>query len=401
MKTPKSLRFDSASSFRDARKPVAWTMLGLAFCALGLGVSVTAQDHKITTLGMTTSTLASRAPREAISWPTVLGYHKMFSYGDRIILAGGETDSASLSVPLPAYEYDVALHRWYDIAQSVPSTDNVGFDARAGAIVQLMDVQFPPGCVDWTTCVQLVNDTYTVNVRNGEIVNMHPSVSPPAGLSGGGAPIAYDSRADKMVMFGGLNWPLFVDLINGNCDDACLASILANDVWVYDLHDNTWTKMATPGDRPAPRNSNMLTYDSRADRVILFGGGDVFQNYNDIWAYDLEHDAWTQMQPPTQPSPRAYGSLAYDPVRDVIVQFGGVDYDEALTDNVVWSFDYSKEEWTSAPNVNGPSARGWHDMTFHHGDFYLYGGGVDRMSFTDELWVYRPRSNSWEQIVKP
>ena len=50
----------------------------------------------------------------------------------------------------------------------------------------------------------------------------------------------------------------------------------------------------------------MMVYDSRADRVLLFGGAELSANagLNDLWAYDYETNTWTERHPAVSPPPR-------------------------------------------------------------------------------------------------
>ena len=61
-----------------------------------------------------------------------------------------------------------------------------------------------------------------------------------------------------------------------------------------------------PTTRPSPRTETGMAYDAESDRVILFGG--VPQN-DDTWAYDLNTNTWTLMEPAARPSPGAGISL--------------------------------------------------------------------------------------------
>jgi hypothetical protein len=49
---------------------------------------------------------------------------------------------------------------------------------------------------------------------------------------------------------------------------------------------------------------------------------------------------------------------------------------------------------------SGPSARGWHTLTYSAKSdrLVLIGGGATRDSFTDEVWIFDPHAKTWTQV---
>ena len=88
----------------------------------------------------------------------------------------------------------------------------------------------------------------------------------------------------------------------------------------------TWTKQSLLG--PPARIENGLVYDSVHQRLVMFGGYDLDGNrLNDIWEYDGAAKVWSEVTPLTgaQPAPRSGEAMAFDPVRNVVVLFGGAN----------------------------------------------------------------------------
>src|SRR5439155_17576926 len=106
----------------------------------------------------------------------------------------------------------------------------------------------------------------------------------------------------KIVMFGVLDLALLKKYFD-TFDFSLLTSMLSNETWTYDLATNTWTRMS-PRISPPARNSHALAYDRQNDVVILFGGGDMFTDFDDTWAYDIHHDTWTEIPTSRRPSAR-------------------------------------------------------------------------------------------------
>jgi hypothetical protein len=150
----------------------------------------------------------------------------------------------------------------------------------------------------------------------------------PAGRSGGS--FVYDSRARRMLLFGGRT-------VDGNLDD----------LWQLSLGQApAWERLAVADPKPAGRALQATAYDSIGAQMIVFGGHDV-ENRNDVWV--LREDPkprWLQLQPAgTPPSPRVGATMVLDgPHRRALV-FGGWDGTHILNDT--WELTLEpKPAWT-------------------------------------------------------
>ena len=104
---------------------------------------------------------------------------------------------------------------------------------------------------------------------------------------------------------------------------------------------------AQPKSIPSKRWLHAMAYDSESDRVVLFGGTDSNFDLGDTWAYDLNTNAWTNMDPATRPGARGYHALAYDSQSDRIVLFGGkTDNKQRGISDETWAYDLNANAWT-------------------------------------------------------
>jgi hypothetical protein len=134
----------------------------------------------------------------------------------------------------------------------------------------------------------------------------------------------YDPVRDRMVVFGG--W-----------DGAVHRYV--NDAWALSLAGSpTWAQISPTGTPPAGRLGQSAIYDPVRDRMVIFGGRDnSFQLLNDVWELSLSNSSWTAVTPSgLSPSPRFGPGAIYDPVRDRMVVFGGMDAG-GVTFNDVWA----------------------------------------------------------------
>ena len=109
---------------------------------------------------------------------------------------------------------------------------------------------------------------------------------------------------------------------------------------VLDKHDiNNWKDITSSG--PSERIGHAMAYDSKNNKIVLFGGMDDNWEYlDDTWLYDLATNTWTEIDTPEMyPEPRSHHAMVYSPAVEQILLFGGETYewDEILND--IWVFD--------------------------------------------------------------
>lgn len=94
-----------------------------------------------------------------------------------------------------------------------------------------------------------------------------------------------------------------------------------DDTWVYNGRD--W-RLERPLAHPARRNRTGLAYDPLRRLVVLFGGNNNAAGYlGDTWTWDGRD--WTRLSPAESPLPREGAGMAWDRVRREVVLFGGRD----------------------------------------------------------------------------
>lgn len=174
--------------------------------------------------------------------------------------------------------------------------------------------------------------------------------------------VIYDSSRDRVVLFGGYD------------------SGAESDVWVLDLATSTWSFLPTDGDAPPPRFLHSAIYDASRDRMVVFGGQDNSQSFDDTWALSfVGSPTWTQLSPAgTPPTARAGQTAIYDAPRDRMVVFGGAT--PGLVDDV-WSLSFAGGgTWTAlSPSGTAPSSREFTASLFDspRNRMILFGGYAD------------------------
>ena len=195
----------------------------------------------------------------------------------------------------------------------------------------------------------------------------------------------YDPVRDRMVVFGGY----YVDYLSG-------ADHYLSDVWSLSLAGTpAWTTWTPGGAPPTPRAWHSAIYDPVRDQVLVFGGSDgALSERNDVWALALAGTmAWAPVLPGgTLPAARDGASAIYDPVRDRMVLFGGFDASPHELRNDVWALSLAgTPAWVAlAPAGTLPPIRAYHTAIYDPiRDRMVVFGGFNRQyfNFLSDVWA--------------
>ncbi|MCK6549207.1 hypothetical protein L6R52_25415 [Myxococcota bacterium] len=125
-------------------------------------------------------------------------------------------------------------------------------------------------------------------------------------------------RADFDVVFDAARGEV---LLFGGTRPRATGNVILDDTWVYD--GTTWTDVSDLGARTPGRTEAALAYDPVRQRVVRFGGRDTYvidpnlpkpisSRINDVWEWDGV--AWTDVTPSSGPAPEdgTQDRLVYD-----------------------------------------------------------------------------------------
>lgn len=177
------------------------------------------------------------------------------------------------------------------------------------------------------------NDVWVLDLEPGNEAwqKLSPSGTPPSSRSRPSA--IYDSSSYRMVLFGGRkDWTGYF-----------------NDVWVLTLEpgNERWEEIHTSGVSPLPRMSASAIYDGDGQKMIIFGGADSSQYFDDVWSLDLASFIWQSLTPTgTPPAPRHSATAIYDSLESCMIIFGGKDGKGLFND--LWALDLTigNEAWS-------------------------------------------------------
>jgi hypothetical protein len=246
-----------------------------------------------------------------------------------------------------------------------------------------------------------------VGVRSPAVPSQaHPSIRPAVNLTGswselrlvnGQAPsvrdmasMAYDPSLGAVVLFGGYS-PFVYPY---------------GDTWIFS-HGN-WTDLsASVGTGPAPRWGARMIWDPAISELLLFGGRNLTQFFNDTWAFN--GTAWSQFATPQAPSPRAFYQMAYDAQDGYVFLYGGGIGN--LPNRSAWtlysdSWSFAGGVWTNltANTAGSPGVRESGGMSYDPGtgQVLLFGGnsvGFSQGQCTPVGTTYGYQNGTWTDLT--
>src|SRR5262245_26886231 len=213
-----------------------------------------------------------------------------------------------------------------------------------------------------------------------------------------------DRESRRMLVFGGAFFgPFFSDFT------------AYSDLWAYGVDDNAWTELVPVNAGPSARSRPSAWIVE--DKLYIFGGvNSFFQVLNDLWVYDLEANAWTNLIPngaAGSPPRRHEAAAGMTRARGGhLVIYGGESIDQAFQFSVLgdtWEYALASGTWsdvTPAPADNIAPPRNYNTAVTIGQRMYLHGGdtpsGIDcgapfPQHPTDQLWRFDLRDRVWEQ----
>ena len=287
---------------------------------------------------------------------------------DRVVLFGGK-DSAGDSQD-DTWWYDPASNNWDQKSRPAPPLPRV-HHAMVYSSLERQTLLF-----GGTDTVAQFNDTWLLNSSQ----NLWTRVQAPEAPSPRhDHAMAYDSLSGKAVLFGGLAGNEYV-----------------NDTWTYNFTLGTW-KREMPPDAPRPGAGYLLAFDSYVGRMVMYGGRNDTDFFDETWTYDTELAVWTNLSSSPSPPPRDDGMMAYDSTRLRMVLFGGSGPTGALTDT--WTYFSVSNTWALMSPATSPPGRTDGAMTFDTVSrrVALF-GGLAGLPGLNDTWAYSILDDEWTEL---
>jgi hypothetical protein len=147
---------------------------------------------------------------------------------------------------------------------------------------------------------------------------------------------------------------------------------------------------------PAPRSGPLLAYDPLQNRTLMFGGNWT----NEFWS--LAGGAWTQLTPATLPQPRGRANLVANPVSGELLLYGGDSTSGQFALDETWTWNGTDWQLRSSQATPGGLAR--HAMAFDLSRMVavLFGGRRNSWQsnvISPHTWEWSPTTGEWTQAT--
>lgn len=187
----------------------------------------------------------------------------------------------------------------------------------------------------------------------------------------------------KLVVFGGGDGPAYF-----------------NDIYVLDTANFRWSRPRVIGDR-VPSKRRAHTACLYKNGLYVFGGGDGVRALNDIWRLDVSDAnkmSWKLISGPEKggsqgPRPKARGYHTANMVGSKLIIYGGSDGGECFDD--VWVFDVEENFW-KVVNIPVTFRRLSHTATIV-GPYLFVIGGHDGNEYSNELLLLNLVTMTWDR----
>ncbi|MEX1254701.1 MAG: kelch repeat-containing protein [Dehalococcoidia bacterium] len=281
--------------------------------------------------------------------------HSLVAAGSSLVLFGGRGPEGTMQ---DLWRYDVDADAWTEFGATGPS-------ARFGHNAVWDSARERVAVFGGQAASAFFNDLWSFDPASNAWLQLSAGAGPAPRY---GAAAAIDT-AGRLVLSHG-----FTD--SGRFDDT----------WLHDLASGVWTDVSpAEGPRPVERCLMRAVWDSKAQRLLMFGGQtDATPYLGDLWAFDGA--GWNEIAVDPKPSPRKFYAMAFDPDAGRAVLVGGDTEDGPAND--VWTFDSATNAWTQhAPSGEAPSPRSGHDAVWlaDRRSLVVFGGN-DGTNDLNDLW---------------
>lgn len=174
------------------------------------------------------------------------------------------------------------------------------------------------------------------------------------------------------------------------------------DLWVYDVEASAWSQLAPDGNAPAARFGHNAILDPTRGRFVIFGGQAGGSFFSDVWAYDPAGNSWSEIAPEGAGPTQRYGAGgAFDPAEESLIVSHGFTNQGRFDDT--WQFGLGEQRWSDASPTQGerPIKRCLLRTVIDpgRGRLLLFGGQTDGTPFLGDLWAFDLADRAWSELV--
>jgi len=178
------------------------------------------------------------------------------------------------------------------------------------------------------------------------------------------------------------------------------------DLWAYRPIENQWVPLTLEGTKPAARGYPMGVWDSTHGKFLVYGGwtqDETFAKvlFKEVWAYDPATASWVRYdQPAPYPSLRSKTRILWDETGARLLLIAGEvsessQFDSPHLENQVWAWTLERNSWTLLEPGNAPPPRYQAAVTIDAFGRPILIGGYCINRYCGDVWALDLRVNSW------
>ena len=198
----------------------------------------------------------------------------------------------------------------------------------------------------------------------------------------------------------------YIYLFGGYSVDENQKNTLMDDLWRYNIENNTWIKLNTNGIYLITR---IITYWDGSSTIINISPKDYEQATDTIFT-TLKNDNLNDSKIGFFPPKRSSSSLVYNKRSDnteLLLLFGGLSYNTSKEYNIqyllndLWVYNITSNLWLEIfPKGEKPTYLYGHQLITLEQDLFILYGGIRSDAFNNDLWLFKYWENIWIQINK-
>jgi hypothetical protein len=123
-------------------------------------------------------------------------------------------------------------------------------------------------------------------------------------------------------------------------------------------------------------------------KILVFGGRKGNMALGDTWLWNGSQ--WNPVGGGNPPSARLGAAMAYDPIRNAFVLFGGTTPGGAMSPGDTYHFDVNTETWLGPQGTGGGPQRAFHAMAYDRNlqSVVMFGGILGNTLVMADLWAW-------------
>ena len=198
----------------------------------------------------------------------------------------------------------------------------------------------------------------------------------------------------------------YIYLFGGYSVDENQKNILMDDLWRYNIENNTWIKLNTNGIYLITR---IISYWDGSSTIFNISPKNYEPTTDTIYTA-LKNDSLNNSKIDAFPTKRSSSSLSYNKRNDnteLLLLFGGLSYNTSGDYNIqyllndIWVYNITSNLWLEIfPKGEKPTYLYGHKIIPLEQDLFILYGGISSDTFNNDLWLFKYWENIWIQINK-